>query len=158
VTKITVVTADCQGCSVLSKEDGLRVVLIGDYGTECQTNALDNVEVRDYTAGNTAVFDGEPELDGDDDGLGHCKDVRGKSNKIFNIFIFLVKADLNLFLNGGSATWTGSGVWTGSTSQPICINFYDPDKVKPTCCCHLATLSLATDESTDLVDCQCSVK
>ena len=70
MTKITVVTSDCQGCSDASKEEGLQVVLIGDYGTKCQTNPLDNVEIKDYAPGNTAIFDGEPG-DGDDDALGH---------------------------------------------------------------------------------------
>ena len=76
MTKITVTTSDCEGCGQGVKEGGLSVLLIGDYGTECQSNGLDNLELRDYAFGNTAVFDGEPELDGDDDGLGHCKDVR----------------------------------------------------------------------------------
>jgi len=141
VTNITVTTSLCEGCSKDVREGGLQLLLRGDYGVECLTNGLDNLELRDFTFGHTAVFDGEPGLDGDDDGLGHCKD-----------------ADLNLSLSGGVATWLGPGVWTGSASQPICLHFYDPGHVKPTCCCDLSTRDLATYMAADLVDCQCRVR
>jgi len=141
VTNITVTTSLCEGCSKGVKEGGVQLLLRGDYGVECLTNGLDNLELEDYTFGNTAVFDGEPELDGDDDGLGHCKD-----------------ADLNLSLSGGTATWLGSGVWTASASQPVCLHFYDPGHVKPTCCCDLSNRDLGTYQAADLVNCECRIR
>ena len=82
MTNITITTSLCEGCSNDVKEGGLQLLLRGDYGVECLTNGLDNLELRDFTFGNTAVFDGMPGLDGDDDGLGHCKDVRKIRSKL----------------------------------------------------------------------------
>merc|ERR1719415_502002 len=96
--------------------------LIGEYNTACQSSGLDNLEKVDYDNGMSAFFDGTPDDDGDDDGLGGCKN-----------------ADLNYGLTGGSATWTGQGTWTGSSTDPICIQFF-PDPVTGdivTCCANL---------------------
>ena len=58
--------------------------------------------------------------------------------------IIHIKADLNYGLTGGTAQWTGEGVWTATASpSPLCIKFYDPDNNKPTCCCDLADRTLA---------------
>ena len=98
-----------------------------------------NVQV-DYAAGVTSFFDGSPDGDGDDDGMGGCKGF-----------------DLNLGLTGGSATWTGSGSWTGA-KEAVCINFYDDGtKPKPTCCCDLASPTLASGETSNLVNCECRI-
>jgi len=99
-------------------------MLLGEYGTSCESNGLDNLERVDYDNGKTSFFDGAPADDGDDDGLGGCKN-----------------ADLNYGLTGGSATWTGKGTWTGSASETICIDFYGDDK--PSCCCNLVQSTLA---------------
>ena len=53
--------------------------LVGEYGsTSCETRGLDNLEQVDYDNGKTSFFDGAPEDDGDDDGLGGCKNVSFK--------------------------------------------------------------------------------
>ena len=54
-------------------EGGLKVHLEGDWGTQCQSSGLDNREKVDYDAGLIAFFDGTPDDDNDDDGLGDCK-------------------------------------------------------------------------------------
>ena len=87
--------SQCAGSPV--PEGGVKVHLIGYLGgTECTSDGLDNIELVDYDNGVTAVFDGLPDDDGDDDGLGACKGM-----------------DLNLEVSGGTATWTGPGTWTG---------------------------------------------
>ena len=60
----------------------MKVFLIGDFGTECRSNGLDNLEKVDYDNGMTAFFDGTPDDDGDDDGLGGCKGVRIHPNNL----------------------------------------------------------------------------
>jgi len=145
VVNITISTESCSQCAGSANpfgyvEGGLRIYLEGDYGTFCQSHNLDNLEKVDYDNGMTAFFDGAPDDDGDDDGMGECKG-----------------ADLNYGLNGGTATWTGEGTWTGTSSSPVCIKFYDPDNNKPTCCCDLADTTLEQEESTDLVNCGCVV-
>ena len=114
-----------QRCQSIFQDIELLVLHQGDYGTFCQSHNLDNLEKVDYDNGMTAFFDGAPDDDGDDDGMGECKG-----------------ADLNYGLNGGTATWTGEGTWTGTSSSPVCIKFYDPDNNKPTCCCDLADTTL----------------
>ena len=47
-------------------EGGLKVHLDGDYGTQCDSNGLDNKEKVDYDNGMTAFFDGTPDDDNDD--------------------------------------------------------------------------------------------
>ena len=74
---------------------------------------------------------------------------------IKSVFILKSQADLNYGLTGGTATWTGKGTWTGADSNTICIDFYDPDNNKPTCCCSLFKSSLEQDETTDLSGCEC---
>ena len=118
----------------------LLVLHQGDYGTFCQSHNLDNLEKVDYDNGMTAFFDGAPDDDGDDDGMGGCKG-----------------ADLNFGLNGGSATWTGPGTWTANSPDSVCIKFYDPVGNKPTCCCELSTPTLSQDQTSDLVNCECKL-
>merc|ERR1719323_1895294 len=94
VVNITISTESCSQCAGSANpfgyvEGGLRIYLEGDYGTFCQSHNLDNLEKVDYDNGMTAFFDGAPDDDGDDDGMGECKG-----------------ADLNYGLNGGTATWT----------------------------------------------------
>jgi len=140
VINITVATFACEGCPASSNfetaEGGVKLSLeSGNVG--CMTNGLDNLERRDYEAGNVAFFDADHwEDEAVDDGMGGC---RG--------------ADLNLSLKGGNATWTGSGTWTATQQIPICVNFYG--EYKPTCCCELAQRSLAEGETSDLVNCAC---
>jgi len=143
LTNITIMTKTCSQCPGSGNplgvvEQGLKVTLLGEYGTSCESSGLDNLEKVDYDNGKTSFFDGAPEDDGDDDGLGGCKN-----------------ADLNYGLTGGTATWTGKGTWTGADSNTICIDFYDPDNNKPTCCCSLAKSSLEQDETTELSGCEC---
>ena len=47
-------------------EGGLKVQLVGDYGTQCESEGLDNKEKVDYDNGMTAFFDGTPDDDNDD--------------------------------------------------------------------------------------------
>ena len=109
--------------------------LIGEYNTACQSSGLDNLEKVDYDNGMSAFFDGTPDDDGDDDGLGGCKN-----------------ADLNYGLTGGSATWTGQGTWTASSDQPpVCIQFFP----EVSCCCDLAQPTLAQEETSQLQNCNC---
>merc|ERR1711872_417775 len=144
VTNITIITKTCSQCPgsgnpLGTEEGGLKVSLVGEYGsTSCETKGLDNLERVDYDNGKTSFFDGAPDDDGDDDGLGGCKNY-----------------DLNNGLSGGTATWTGKGTWTGADSNTVCINFYDPDNNKPTCCCSLVKSTLEQDETTDLSGCEC---
>lgn len=141
LTNITINTETCSQCPgsgnpLGTEEGGVKVMLLGEYGTSCESNGLDNLERVDYDNGKTSFFDGAPADDGDDDGLGGCKN-----------------ADLNYGLTGGSATWTGKGTWTGSASETICIDFYGDDK--PSCCCNLMQSTLAQDESSELTGCVC---
>jgi len=139
VVKITIATATCSSCAGSENpEGGVQVMLVGKYGETCTSNGLDNKELVDYDNGKTAFFDGKPDNDDDDDGLGACKN-----------------ADLNTGLTSGSATWTGPGSWTAGNGEPICINFYDPKNDKPTCCCDLQKKTLATDETSEFETCQC---
>jgi len=143
IVNITVSTESCslcQGSDDPKVEGGLKVHLEGDWGTQCQSSGLDNREKVDYDAGLIAFFDGTPDDDNDDDGLGDCK-----------------LADLNYGLNGGTAEWTGAGTWTGSVSDTVCIMFFDPDNRLPTCCCSLQQRSLAQGESSGLKDCECKI-
>ena len=83
LTNITIITKTCVQCPGTGNplgvlELGLQLMLKGEYGTECETNGLDNLERVDYDNGMTSFFDGKPEDDGDDDGLGGCKNVRKK--------------------------------------------------------------------------------
>ena len=88
----------------------------------------------------TSFFDGAPDDDGDDDGMGECKGY-----------------DTNLGLTGGTASWVGGpGIWTGASSSPVCINFFDPTNTKPTCCCDLAKQSLKSGDYSELVNCSCA--
>merc|ERR1712136_668239 len=146
IVNITIKTASCIGCAGSSDpqgvvEGGVRLFLMGAYGAECTSDGLDNLELVDYKDGRETFFDGKPDDDGSDDGMGECKGH-----------------DMNYGLVGGSATWTGPGEWTGAASSPICIKFFDPENNKPTCCCDLAikTLDLIVD-TTDLVNCSCEV-
>eukprot|EP00092_Neocalanus_flemingeri_P014933 GFUD01016128.1.p1 GENE.GFUD01016128.1~~GFUD01016128.1.p1 ORF type:complete len:296 (-),score=72.25 GFUD01016128.1:158-931(-) len=141
VVNITIATHTCSQCGgsgnpLGTKEGGLKVMLLGDYGTSCESNGLDNLERVDYDNGKTSFFDGSPADDADDDGLGGCK-----------------LADLNYGLTGGSATWTGLGEWTAVDSQAVCINFYD---TTVTCCCELKQKTLSTDNTSELENCLCA--
>ena len=139
-------TQSCSQCDGSpASEGGIRVHLIGSYGgTECTSDGLDNIELVDYDSGVTALFDGLPNDDGDDDGLGACKG-----------------ADLNGGIyesgSGGTATWTGPGTWTGVEAGGVCVNFYcnEVGCEEDYCCCDLASPSLAKGEESDLVNCQC---
>ena len=65
-------------------EGGLKVHLIGDWGTQCDSAGLDNREKVDYDNGMTSFFDGTPDDDADDDGLGGCKLVSITFHIIFH--------------------------------------------------------------------------
>ena len=41
---------------------------------------LDNNDEVDYKSGHSAMFDGKPDNDGSDDGMGGCKGVRVNNN------------------------------------------------------------------------------
>lgn len=145
IVNITVSTESCSLCEGSGNplgyvEGGLKVHLIGDWGTQCDSAGLDNREKVDYDNGMTSFFDGTPDDDADDDGLGGCK-----------------LADLNYGLNGGTAEWTGPGTWTGAETKTVCIKFYDPEDHLPTCCCSLEDRSLGQGEISALKDCLCEI-
>jgi len=144
VESITIVTDTCSSCAGSGNptglvEGGVSLQLDGLYNTHCNSNGLDNGELVDYDNGKTAVFDGTPPDDGSDDGLAGCK-----------------LADLNEEVSGGSATWTGDGVWTGAESDPICVKFSSEGDDNVTCCCKLESRTLQTGVSTNLIDCKCT--
>ena len=62
----------------------------GEWGTACTSNNLDNLELVDYDNGKIAFFDGKPDNDGDDDGMGGCKGV-SKLLQIKFYFLFLIQ-------------------------------------------------------------------
>ena len=71
IVNITVSTETCSDCEGSGNplgylEGGLKVHLDGDYGTQCDSNGLDNKEKVDYDNGMTAFFDGTPDDDNDD--------------------------------------------------------------------------------------------
>ena len=144
VSNITVRTETCSQCAGSGNplgyvEGGLSLHLLGDYDTSCQSNGLDNLEKVDYDNGMVTFFDGSPEDDGDDDGLGGCKN-----------------ADLNYGLTGGTAKWTGQGTWTGTSDQPVCIMFFPSSSGDVvSCCCQLQQPTLSQDETTQLENCNC---
>jgi len=145
ITNITIKTKTCSQCEGSGNplgvvEGGVQLHLIGLYSTECYSNGLDNLEKVDYDNGFNSFFDGAPDNDGDDDGMGECKG-----------------ADTNYGLEGGSATWTGKGTWTAADSEAICIKFYDPFNDKPTCCCSLQKPTLTTQETSELTNCECKL-
>ena len=141
-------TLSCSQCAgsgnpIPVPEGGVKVHLIGAYGgTECTSDGLDNIELVDYDNGITAVFNGLPDDDGDDDGLGACKGM-----------------DLNIEVTGGTATWTAKGTWTGVEAGGVCVNFYCGDSLgeceEDFCCCDLASPSLGQGDKSELVNCQC---
>ena len=113
ITIHTKICADCVGSgNPLGKvEGGVKVELTGAYETSCISNGLDNLEKVDYDNGKTAFFDGKPDDDDSDDGLGECKLVSTLAP--FHLLSFsygeisFIKADLNKGLEGGTITWTG---------------------------------------------------
>eukprot|EP00090_Calanus_glacialis_P026959 TRINITY_DN4239_c0_g1_i1.p1 TRINITY_DN4239_c0_g1~~TRINITY_DN4239_c0_g1_i1.p1 ORF type:complete len:707 (-),score=115.83 TRINITY_DN4239_c0_g1_i1:41-1879(-) len=138
LTRIAVNTKTCSGCSNSNVEEGLQLHLVGRYGAECSTNSLDNSGQVDYTSNHEAVFNGTILGGSDDHGLGGCNNY-----------------DLNVGLTAGTATWTGEGTWTPQADKPICINFYDPEDNKPTCCCNLSQQSLSNSDGATDLSCSC---
>merc|ERR1712013_178628 len=125
----------CTGQHICAPQ-GLQLHIDGRYGTECSTNSLDNSDRVDYAANNEAVFNSTILGGNDDHGLGGCNNF-----------------DLNVGVTGATATWTGEGTWTPQADKPICVNFYDPEDNKPTCCCDMSKKSL---DSADVADLSCS--
>jgi len=138
LTKITVKTKSCDGCASSNVEQGLQLHLDGRYGTECSTNSLDNSDRVDYSANNVAVFNSTILGGNDDHGLGGCNNF-----------------DLNVGVTGATATWTGEGTWTPQADKPICVNFYDPEDNKPTCCCDMSKKSLSSKDFVSDLNCSC---
>ena len=116
------------------------MTLTGIYGAECTTGSLDNEELIDYITNHQAVFNsGSP-----DDGLGDCNNVSWERQREMQLFgvkmafislnhlsdksliIIWLQYDLNVSLEGGSASWTGAGTWTGAAERTICVDFFDP--------------------------------
>jgi len=138
LTKITVKTQSCDGCASSNVEQGLQLHIDGRYGTECSTNSLDNSDRVDYAANNVAVFNSTILGGNDDHGLGGCNNF-----------------DLNVGVTGATATWTGEGTWTPQADKPICVNFYDPEDNKPTCCCDMSKKSLSSKDFVSDLNCSC---
>jgi len=138
ITRITVDTKSCAGCSGSLVEKGLQLNLVGKFGTKCSTDSLDNSGQHDYISSHQAVFNGTILGGSDDHGLGGCNNY-----------------DLNVGLTAATATWTGEGRWTPETDKPICVNFIDPEHNKPTCCCDLPHQSLSTEDGETDLDCGC---
>lgn len=87
IVNITILTESCSQCAGSAnpfgyEEGGVKIFLQGEWGTECTSNNLDNLEKVDYDNGMTAFFDGTPDDDGDDDGMGACKGVLNHHNII----------------------------------------------------------------------------
>jgi len=140
ITTITVSTSSCASCSSGSVEEGLQLDLVGKFSSiTCSTDGLDNSDQHDYGSNNVAQFNSTFLGGNDDHGLGHCNNF-----------------DLKVGLTGGSASWTGPGTWTPRADKPICVNFYDPNSDKPTCCCDLPVSTLsASDGPVQLTNCNC---
>jgi len=138
LTKITINTDTCAGCSYSNVEKGLQLHLVGRFGAECLTDSLDNPVEHDYVDNYEAVFNSTVSVDSPDQGLGGCNNY-----------------DLNVGLTAGTATWTGDGTWTPRADKPICINFYDPEDNKPTCCCDLPQQSLSSSDGAADLSCSC---
>ena len=75
MTTVTVKTASCSGCSSGNVEQGLKLYLDGQYGTECNTNSLDNSNTQDYGSNHVAMFNSTVLGGNDDHGLGGCNNV-----------------------------------------------------------------------------------
>ena len=99
---IKIYTDDCVSCST----EGTVVHLLGERnfnfqtGVPCMTNQLDIAGSTEYATGSSYEF-----LDVDE--LGAC--FQGALN--------------SQLTNGGTITWTGSGVWTPKLSQGICVDW-----------------------------------
>jgi len=138
LTKITAKTKSCSGCSNSNVEEGLQLHLVGRWGVECSTDSLDNTDQIDYASNHVATFNGTILGGKDNHGLGQCDNF-----------------DLNVGLDSATASWTGAGTWTPQSDKPICINFFDPDNNKPTCCCNLPQSSLSSSDGAKDLDCSC---
>merc|ERR1711881_139297 len=60
-----------------------------------------------------------------------------------------------MLVTGATATWTGEGTWTPQADKPICVNFYDPEDNKPTCCCDMSKKSLSSKDFVSNLSCSC---
>lgn len=139
ITTITVSTSSCAGCTSGSVEEGLQLSLVGKFSRSCSTAGLDNSDQHDYGSNYVAQFNSTFLGGTDDHGLAECNNF-----------------DLKVGLTGGTASWTGAGTWAPRVDKPICVNFYDPQDNKPTCCCNLPVHTLsAQDGSVQLTDCNC---
>merc|ERR1712002_305051 len=135
VSHITVKTKSCDRCTYANVEHGLQLHLVGKYNTECYTNSLDNPHVHDFIDNHEAIFfSGNSIIE--DDGLGECANF-----------------DLDIGLTAATAAWTGAGSWTPKGHKHICVNFYDPNNNKPTCCCNLIQASLSSSMGPVDLDC-----
>jgi len=140
ITTITVSTTSCAGCQSGQVEEGLQLSLVGKFSSvSCTTTGLDNSDKHDYGSNYVAMFNSTFLGGTDDHGLGECNNF-----------------DLKVGLTGGTAAWTGAGSWTPRVERPVCVNFYDPENNKPTCCCNLPVPTLAaSDGPVQLTDCSC---
>jgi len=135
VRKVTVNTQSCDGCSYANVEQGLQLHLVGKYNTECSTDSLDNPDMHDYIDNHEAIFFSGNSSIGDH-GMGECANF-----------------DLDIGLTAATAAWTGAGSWTPMGDKHICVNFYDPNNNKPTCCCNLIQASLSSSMGPVDLDC-----
>jgi len=137
LTEITITTDSCTDCRTGNNEGGIILTLNDPFNLTCNTDGLDNQELKDYTANNVAKF-----LADDNDGMGYC----GYANLNFNI-------------KSGTAKWTGTGVWTGASHNPLCFYYYDntgPHYIIYNCC-DLQERALSAGKSTELVNCRSCV-
>jgi len=74
---------------------------------------LDHPDVKDYSSGQTAVFDGEPDQ-GETDGITNC-----------------YRVDLGGTVTGGAVTWQGTGMFSPQNRE-VCIQLTVQDS--PWCC------------------------
>ena len=94
-------TLACTGCQgeLPGVEGGLQLLLLGDYGSSCETHGLDHLSIVDYRGGETAFFYGDhdcyPDCDAqcDEVGLGGCLNKVSVDKGPFKNYVILLKGE-----------------------------------------------------------------
>jgi len=85
LVSISIVTKECISCTTSDDEEGVLINIRGETPADpdpvCYTQALDNLEELDYTAGHTAMFDSI------ENGMGLCylANLNGNNVEYFNV-------------------------------------------------------------------------
>jgi len=125
----------CIGCPSGNIEGGLVVRLLGAADLSCQTSALDHPERQDYITGQEVRFDGQPD-GGLTDGLEGCylSPMEGQ-------------------LNGGSVTWTGSGMFAANKRE-VCVEMSASLGSTETWCCTMDQGYSSTNVAVQISNCK----